>query len=142
MRNEFNPKSIKKANLYLYKINAEKIEKNQQGEDGFNVKRSDKYEVLDINDSNFSLKFVSKVFVDPEALFCIDLEYRANFEFSHKIDKKFIDKNINELLYPIGGEMSYITSTLTKALTDHYIVMPPIISIDEKEDKIKKKKIK
>ena len=73
-----------------------------------------------LNDGVFSLKLISKVFVEPQALFSINLEYRASFEFSHKVDKKFIDKNVNELLRPIGSEMSYVTSTLTKAITDHY----------------------
>ncbi|MDD2217980.1 MAG: hypothetical protein PHX63_06070 [Eubacteriales bacterium] len=37
------------------------------------------------------------------------------------------------MLQPIGSEISYLTSTLTKLLVDNYFLMPPIITIDEEE---------
>jgi len=129
MKRKFDRNNIKKMYFHLYKVNAEKIDKEPNGE-GVYIHRSDKYEILDLNDYTFSLKIISKVFIEPEALFCINLEYKANFELSHKVDEAFIKKNANELLNPIGSEMSYIISTLTKAITDSYFIMPPMISID------------
>lgn len=130
MKKKFNSESIKKSQFVLQKISAERIDALPNTE-GFTIKRSDKFEILALNSNNVTLKLISKVYVDPEAMFFICFEYKASFEFDHKIDKSFIDKNIDEILLPLGSEMSYTTSTLTKLLVDHYFIMPPIIAIDE-----------
>ena len=94
---------------------------------------------MDLKENAFSLKLDSKVFVEPEALFCIYLEYRINYEFSHKVATKFIEKNIEEILHPVGSEVSYVTSTLTKFLTNNYFIMPPTITIGQEKNKKQEK---
>lgn len=137
MKREFDPGNVKTIETTLCKINAERIEKDPAGIK-LAVKKEDKYKILDLKENTFSLKLDCKVYVDPESLFCIYLEYRINYELSHKVDKKFIEQNAEELLYPLGSEVSYVTSTLTKLLTDNYFIMPPTISIDSEEKKAKK----
>ena len=134
MKRDFDSDNVKKFEVTLCKANAERIEKDPSGT-RLTVKREDKYEILDLKENTFSLRLNSKVFVEPEALFCIYLEYRINYEFSHKVDTKFIEKNIEEILHPVGSEVSYVTSTLTKFLTDNYFIMPPTITIEQEKGK-------
>lgn len=115
--------------MILQKVSAEKVDKEPET-DHLSVKRVDKYEIIDLNENKLTLKLFSNVFVEPEALFCIFLEYAINYEFIHNIDKKFVENNIDELLHPLGGEVSYMTSTLSKMFTNTYFVMPPSISIE------------
>lgn len=130
MENKFSPENIKKANINLIKVHAEKIETELQNIE-FTIKRSDKYEILEMRPNGVSLKFTSEVSVEPEALFTIAFEYKAVFEFNHKIDAKFVENNINDMLQPIGNETSYIISTMTKLMNDTYIIIPPIVSISQ-----------
>lgn len=138
MKQEFDSNNVKKFDITLVKINAERVENNPT-ENRLTVKREDKYDILDIKENIFSLKLNAKVFVEPEALFCIYLEYRINYEFNHKVDKKFIEKNVEEILHPVGSEVSYVTSTLTKFLTDNYFIMPPTITIEQEKSKKQEK---
>ena len=130
MENRFSPENIKKATINLIKVHAEKIETELQNIE-FTIKRSDKYEILEMRPNGVSLKFTSEVSVEPEALFTITFEYKAVFEFNHKIDAKFVESNINDMLQPIGNETSYIISTMTKLMNDTYIIIPPIVSISQ-----------
>lgn len=130
MENKFSPENIKKATINLIKVHAEKIETELQNIE-FTIKRLDKYEILEMRPNGVSLKFTSEVSVEPEALFTIDFEYKAVFEFNHKIDAKFVESNINDMLQPIGNETSYIISTMTKLMNDTYIIIPPIVSISQ-----------
>jgi hypothetical protein len=130
MENKFSPENIKKATINLIKVHAEKIETELQNIE-FTIKRLDKYEILEMRPNGVSLKFTSEVSVEPEALFMIDFEYKAVFEFNHKIDAKFVESNINDMLQPIGNETSYIISTMTKLMNDTYIIIPPIVSISQ-----------
>lgn len=130
MENRFSPENIKKATINLIKVHAEKIETELQNME-FTIKRLDKYEILEMRSNGVSLKFTSEVSVEPEALFTITFEYKAVFEFNHKIDAKFVESNINDMLQPIGNETSYIISTMTKLMNDTYIIIPPIVSISQ-----------
>lgn len=130
MENKFSPENIKKATINLIKVHAEKIETELQNIE-FTIKRLDKYEILEMRPNGVSLKFTSEVSVEPEALFTITFEYKAVFEFNHKIDAKFVESNINDMLQPIGNETSYIISTMTKLMNDTYIIIPPIVSISQ-----------
>ena len=134
MKQDFDSNNVKKLEITLCKVNAERIENDPSGT-RLSVKREDKYEILNLKENTFSLKLNSKVFVEPEALFCIYLEYRINYEFSHKVDRKFIEKNVEEILHPLGNDVSYVTSTLTKFLTDNYFIMPPSITIEQEKTK-------
>lgn len=130
MENKFSPENIKKANINLVKLHAEKIETELQNIE-FTIKRSDKYEILAMRSNGVSLKFSSEVSVEPKALFTISFEYKADFEFNHDIDTSFVVSNINDILQPIGNEISYIISTMTKLINDTYIIIPPIVSISQ-----------
>jgi len=134
MKRAFDSNNVKKFEITLCKVNAEKIIKKLTGP-RLAVTQADKYEILDLKENIFSLKLNSKVSVEPEALFCIYLEYRINYEFTHKVDTKFIEKNVEEILRPVGSEVSYVTSTLTKFLTDNYFIMPPTITIEQEKNK-------
>lgn len=138
MKQDFDSNNVKKFEIILCKVNAERIEKDPSGT-RLTVKREEEYEILDLKENTCSLKLSSKVFVEPEALFCIYLEYRINYEFSHKVDAKFIEKNIEEIFHPVGSEVSYVTSTLTKFLTDNYFIMPPTITIEKEKSKKQEK---
>jgi hypothetical protein len=103
--------------MYYLISNAEKIEKKPSSTK-FTITRVDKYEILEIKENAFSLKLNSSIFIDPEALFRVNLEHQIKYEFTHEIDTKFIENNLEEIFHPVGSEVSYITSTLTKFLTD------------------------
>ena len=126
MKQEFSKKNIKKYVASICKINAEKIEGDLNGQ-GLAIKREETYEIEKIKDKSFNLRFLCKVYIDPEALFCADLEYEVYYEFTHNVDKNFIDDNIDVLLRPLGNEVSYFTSTLSKMFTNVYFVTPPVI---------------
>ena len=128
MKKKFSLDNIIRTQITLNSVSAERIDAND-GE-SFVIKRSDKYEILDLNEKTVSLKLIAKVFAEPEILFKICLEYKASFEFNHKIDKAFVEKNIDDILLPLGSDISYTISTLTKMLVDEYFIMPPIVSID------------
>jgi|SRR5665647_703036 len=134
MKQDFSRENIKKYQTSLCKINAEKIDRDPDG-DRLSIKREDKYEIKDLNNNIFTLRLFSKVYAEPEALFCIYLEYEINYEFTHEVDKKFIKKNIDELLHPLGSDVSYLTSTLSKMLTNSYFIMPPSITIEKEKAK-------
>ena len=138
MKQDFDSNNVKKFEITLCKVNAEKIEKNPSGT-RLTVTREYKYEILDLKENTFSLKLNSKVSVEPEALFCIYLEYRINYEFTHKVDTKFIKKNVEEILRPVGSEVSYVMSTSTKFLTNNYFIMPPTITIEQEKNKKQQK---
>lgn len=129
MRKKFSGENVKRTSTSLKNVCAERID-TLPG-DSFIIKRSDKYEILDLKENSVTLKLISKVFAEPESLFNICLEYKANMEFTHKIDKGFVEKYINEILSPMGSDISYTISTLTKMLVDEYFIMPPIVSIDK-----------
>lgn len=134
MKQDFSRENVKKYQTTLCKINAEKIEREPES-DSLSIKREDHYEIKDLVDNIFTLRLFSKVHVEPEALFCIYLEYEINYEFTHKVDKKFIEKNSEELLHPLGSDVSYLTSTLSKMFTDSYFIMPPSITIRKEKAK-------
>lgn len=129
MRKKFSRKNVKRTLTSLKKVCAERID-TLPG-DSFIIKRSDKYEILDLEESSVTLKLISKVFMEPESLFNICLEYKTIIEFNHKIDKGFVEKYIDEMLSSMGSDISYTISTLTNMLVDEYFIMPPIVSIDK-----------
>lgn len=134
MKQDFDPKNVKKLEIVLCKVNAERIEKTPPEID-LAIKREDNYSILDQKEDSFSLKLNSEIFVEPEALFYICLEYRINYELSHKVTKEFIENNIEIILQPAGSEISYMISTLTKFFTHNYFVMPPTIFIKRENSK-------
>lgn len=129
MKKKFSMENLKRTSMILKNVSAERIDA-LPGE-SFLIKRSDKYEILELKENAVTLKLISRVSMEPESLFEICLEYKASLEFKHKIDKSFIEKNIDDMLQPLGSDISYMISTLTKLLVDEYIIMPPIVSIDK-----------
>ncbi|GEM_PF-1011920 len=135
---DFNSNNVKQFEIKLCKVIAERIEKKPHGTK-LAISREHEYNILDLKENSFSLKLNSKIFLEPEALFCINLEHIINYAFAHKVDAKFIEDNVEEIFRPVGSEVSYITSTLTKFLTDNYFIMPPTITMEQEKGKKQQK---
>lgn len=134
MIQKFNADMIQSMQKAMLKMHAEKIEKIPDSTE-ISVIRKDSWELIEVDNTKCSLKLCSKVGLKPESLFSLYIEYAIQYEFKQKIDKKFINKNVEQLLHPLGSEISYIIGSITKFIFNDYLILPPAILIDEKPKK-------
>lgn len=87
------------------------------------------FDVIDNNSEYLSLRVITKIFIEPKALFSIEMEHIIEYRLLEKITNDEIDNNIEELLFPLASEISYITSSITQKLIGTHIVLPPKLNI-------------
>ncbi|MFU0799130.1 MAG: DUF2294 domain-containing protein [Xylanivirga thermophila] len=123
-------KKIQARKFYLKKITADKIEKDPIDKTT-KIKQEVKCSILENTKENLSLKVNTKTFVDPEALFSIELEYIMHFKLKEEITDEEVENNINELISFLGQEISYVIASITKKMIGVHVILPPGLEIDE-----------
>lgn len=126
-------KKINKIKFFLNKIVANKIE-NEPEEMNIDLALETDYIARKKTDDELIIESTVKVFLEPEALFFIELEYITEIKLLESISDEEIDDGIDELLSQLGSEASYMISTLTKKIIGTYIILPPIISFKKSKD--------
>ncbi|MGB9975806.1 hypothetical protein [Thermovenabulum sp.] len=123
---------IKRKRFYLNKINAIKINK-EPSDNTISINQDASYSILEKSKDRLSVKVNTKFFVEPEALFSIELEYIIEFELNEEITDKEIEDNINEMITPVGGVSSYIVASITKEMLGSYLILPPTLKVSKVE---------
>jgi len=121
---------LRKREFRLNKIVANRIDKEPKDKI-INIDQNIECKILKKTKENLSAKVDIKVFVDPEALFAVDLEYKVEVMFKEEVTDEEIESNIDEIIAPLGPEVSYIIASLTKKMFGGYIILPPKIKVDK-----------
>lgn len=112
--------------IFLRKINVEEIINNFDEED-VNYKLNVAYKIVENNDGVVNIKVkVNSNFI-PDFLFKAAMDFNVIVEYEKKVDNKDIIENIGDIIYPIGSEVSYLLSTITKSMSDMPLILPPVI---------------
>jgi hypothetical protein len=123
---------IRNSSFYLDKITAKKINKKPDYTQ-VNINQHTVCTILEGSGDNLLIKVNIKTFLEPEALFSIEMEYIMEFEFKEEITDKEIKDNIDEIIAPLGRVSSYIIASITKEMLGSYMILPPIIKANEIE---------
>lgn len=119
---------IKARRYYLKKIIANKIEKRPDTKE-IKIAQEIKHSILNNNNEHLTININIKTFLEPEALFSIELEYIIEFKLNNALRNDEVKKNINKLISPLGQEVSYTISSITKEMLGTPIVLPPKLKI-------------
>lgn len=121
---------IKSRWYHLNNVVAKNIDKTPEGST-IDIGQNTECSILKNTEDYLSIKVNIQVFVKPEALFSMDLEYIIEFELEEKITDGEIDDNIDILISPLEQETSYLIATLTKYIIGTYIILPPQLEVSE-----------
>lgn len=121
---------INKREFHLNKIEAQKIDIVPQNKN-INIKQDVACSILKKTREDLFIKVNTKIFVVPEALFSIEIEHEIKITLKEEISNEEIENNINEIITPLGAEVSYIIASVTKKMIGAHIVLPPIIKVDK-----------
>jgi len=121
-------KKLSARKFFLNKVSANRLDIEPKNET-VNISEETHFEIIENNSEYLSLRVITKIFIEPEALFVIELEHIIEYKLQEKITNKEIDDNIEELLFPLASEISYITSFMTQKLIGTHIVLPPKLNI-------------
>ncbi|MDD4779356.1 MAG: hypothetical protein PHT02_01945 [Tissierellia bacterium] len=120
---------------YLNKIKAMRIDEKPE-KNTVNISQDTEYEIIENNEKKLVIELKTKTFIEPEALFCIEMEYVIEYMLKDLIGDKEIKDNINTLLSPLGNEISFLISILTNEMINSRVILPPAIALnEEKKDK-------
>lgn len=120
---------------YLNKINAIKIDEKPE-KNTVNISQDTEYKIIENSEKKLLIELKTKTFIEPESLFCIEMEYVIEYMLKDSISDKEIKENINTLLSPLGNEISFLISVLTSEMINSRVILPPAIVLnEEKKDK-------
>ena len=122
----------KRRRLYLNKVVANKIDKEPE-DTTVNINQDTVCVILENTKEMLSIKVNTKIFIEPEVLFSIEIEHIMEFILREKITDEEIEKNIDEIVAPLGAEISYIIASLTKEMLGSHIILPPGIKVNNIE---------
>ena len=122
--------NISARRFYLNEIVANTI-KEDPVEKRYNITQKVNYDILKNTKDHLSIKVTTETFVDPEDLFYIKLEHIADFKLKKEISNKEVETNINELISPLGEEVSYIVASITKKMIGVHLILPPGLKIEK-----------
>lgn len=91
-----------------------------------------KYKILENKNGDITLRVLVSAGFIPDMMFKAELEFNVYINMEIDIADKEIDKNIEELLYFLGSEVSYLLATITKSMGGSALILPPTIKGIEK----------
>lgn len=121
-------KKVKIKRFFLNKIKGNRLDIKPEDET-IDISEETNFEIIENNNEYLYLKVTTKIFIEPEALFSIEMEHIIEYRILEKITNEEIDDNIEELLFPLASEVSYIISFMTEKLIGTHIVLPPTLNI-------------
>ncbi|HHZ01978.1 MAG TPA: hypothetical protein GX396_03410 [Tissierellia bacterium] len=129
MKNKDIKDIVKSRRYYLNKIEAKRIDKKP--DEAIKMSQQTEYEIIENKDGKLSIKLNTKIFMEPESLFSIKTEHIIEYMLEEPISNEEVEKNIDILLNPLGGELSYIISTISKEMINTRIILPPKLEFKE-----------
>lgn len=114
---------------YINKISANKIDKKPE-DNTINLNQISDYQIIENSKELLIIKVINKINLEPEALFSMDIEYIMEFELKEEIKEEYIKANIDNIIRPLGPEISFMIATITKEMIGSRIILPPAISIN------------
>ena len=130
MKNDSISENIKSSRFYLNKIVANRI-KEEPVKKRYNILQKVYYEILKKEKDNITIKVITETFVEPDELFHIKLEHIVDYMLKKEMSDIEVKENINKLLSPLGPEVSYIVSSITKKMLGVHLVLPPHLKIEK-----------
>jgi flagellar basal body P-ring protein FlgI len=121
---------LNKREFRLNKIIADRIDKTPKDKK-INIHQNVECTILKMTKENLSVKVNTRVFVDPEALFSMEIEHVIEVTFREEITNEEIENNISEIIAPLGTEISYIIASVTKKMFGMHLILPPGIKVDK-----------
>lgn len=121
---------IKARRYHLNRVVANNIDKDPD-DLAINIKRDTICSILENTKDYLSIKVNIKIFLEPEALFSIEMEYIIEFKLEDKMTDKDIEDNISTLISPLAQESSYLAASLTKEIIGTLIILPPDLEVSE-----------
>ena len=68
-------------------------------------------------------------------MFYIEIEHVIECLLKESISDEQINDNINLLISPLGSEISFLVSILTKEMINSRVILPPVIEVKEEKNK-------
>jgi len=121
---------LKKRRFYLNKVTAKRIDK-EPDENPININHEVACTILKNSKDKLSIKVNTKTYPQPEALFSIEIEYIMEFILKEEITDEEIKNNIDIMVAPLGGAVSYIIASITKEMHGSPLILPPTIEVDK-----------
>ena len=120
--------------IYLNKVVAIRIDKKPD-DTAISVNQGTEYTILNNSKRGISIKVNTKTFMEPEVLFSIEIEHIIEFMVDGEITVEEINNNIEEIITPLGAEVSYIIASITKEMIGSRMILPPILNlnVDDKQ---------
>lgn len=119
---------VKNREFYLNKLVANRIEK-QPKDNKINISQDVFCTILEKTKERLTLKVNARVFVVPEAFFSIETEHVLEVVFREETTDEEIESTIDEIIAPLGTEISFIIASLTKKMFGAHIILPPRIKV-------------
>ncbi|WP_303862009.1 hypothetical protein [Alkalibaculum bacchi] len=137
MNNKGIMEKIKGRKIRLINFCAKKS--NHQPENSqVDIKQKHNYEIILHSTDELSIRFMSKIFVEPEGLFEIETEHVLTYGLDEAVTEMEVKENIIKLLSPLGSEISYLISTVIKEMIGVRIVLPPSLVFEDMDNDDKK----
>lgn len=96
------------------------------------------FEINEIDDNRAMILAYVKAEFEPAVMFKSNAIFSIKVKFENSVKEEYIIKNIEEILYPISSEISYLMSVLSKSVDGTAFIVPPIINrIRLKKDNLK-----
>ncbi|NMB97281.1 MAG: hypothetical protein GYA02_11840 [Clostridiaceae bacterium] len=121
---------LNKIEFHLNKVVANRIDKEPKGKK-LNINQDAICTVLERTKEKLNAKINIRISIDPEALFSMEIEHIVEIIFREETTDQEIERNINEIVAPLGAEISYIIASLTEKMFGAHIILPPGIKIDK-----------
>lgn len=119
----------KSRGAYLNKVIAVRMDRKLD-ETAASVNQETKYEVLNNPKEGISIRVNTKTFVEPGALFSIEIEHIIELMADEEITVGEINNNIEKIIAPLGAEVSYIVASITKEMIGSRMILPPILNLN------------
>jgi hypothetical protein len=121
-------KKIISRDIVLIKMGTKKLYAREEL-DEVSFKSTAKYSIKNNRDGqvtillNINSEFIPEIFLEA------NFEFIVNLEFEVDVSDSDIKENINDILYPLGGRISYLISVISREMDGDNLIVPP--SIDE-----------
>lgn len=91
-----------------------------------------KYKIIDNKIGVATIRAISESYFNPESIFKSSMEFNVYLEIDGEITDEEIEDNIEEILYTLGSEITYLLTPITKSMKGGALIVPPMIDKIEK----------
>lgn len=119
--------SINDRTLILRSIKVDEVVAKNDGEHDIEYNLDFEYKIVENKNGIVNLKVKSEAYFEPEMVLKALMEFNLYYDIDGEVSDDEIYGNIEELLSPIGSEVSCLLALITKSMSGTPLILPPVI---------------